>query len=57
VVRSVANLTRRDGQEFFKLAAELPLATEVTPFPLTQADQALEHLRHGELRGAAVLIP
>jgi propanol-preferring alcohol dehydrogenase len=54
-VRSVANLTRRDGEEFFRLVAELPLRVAVEPFPLEQANQALEALRLGRLRGAAVL--
>jgi alcohol dehydrogenase, propanol-preferring len=56
-VRSVANLTRRDGEEFLAIAREVPIRTEVTPFPLEDAGEALERLRAGELRGAAVLLP
>ena len=55
VVRSVANLTRRDGEEFLALAPEVPVATEVVPFPLGKANEALNALRAGEIRGAAVL--
>lgn len=54
---SVANLTRRDGREFMQLAAHVNLRPEVEPFPLQEADVALEKLRHGRLRGAAVLTP
>jgi propanol-preferring alcohol dehydrogenase len=57
VVRSVANLTRRDGEEFLALAPRVPVRTEVETFPLRQADEALRRLRDGELRGAAVLVP
>jgi alcohol dehydrogenase, propanol-preferring len=55
VVRSVANLTRRDGEEFLALAPTIPVRTEVETFPLEQANEALERLRSGALRGAAVL--
>lgn len=55
VVRSVANLTRRDGEEFFALAARVPVKAEVQTFPLEAADQALGQLRSGALTGAAVL--
>ena len=55
VLRSVANLTRRDGQEFLALAARVPIRTEVTPFPLEQANAALAALKNGTLTGAAVL--
>jgi alcohol dehydrogenase, propanol-preferring len=55
VVRSVANLTRRDGEEFLALAPRVPVRTEVTRFPLEEANGALEHLRRGEVRGAVVL--
>jgi propanol-preferring alcohol dehydrogenase len=55
VVRSVANLTRRDGEEFLGLAPRVPIRTEVTRFPLEKANEALEHLRRGEVRGAVVL--
>ncbi len=57
VVRSVANLTRADAEEFLRLAAETPIATSVTTFPLEQADAALAWLREGRLTGAAVLVP
>jgi propanol-preferring alcohol dehydrogenase len=52
---SVANLTRRDGEEFFALAAEIPLRISTTPYPLAQANRALDDLRAGRLHGAAVL--
>jgi propanol-preferring alcohol dehydrogenase len=55
VVRSVANLTRRDGEELLELAAKVPVKTEVEILPLEQANEALERLRRGELHGAAVL--
>ena len=57
VVRSVANLTRRDAEEFLALAPRVPVRTEVHTFPLEQANEALRRLREGELRGAAVLLP
>jgi propanol-preferring alcohol dehydrogenase len=56
-VRSVANLTRRDGEEFLALAARVPVRTTVRRFPLEQANEALATLRAGELEGAAVLVP
>jgi propanol-preferring alcohol dehydrogenase len=56
-VRSVANLTRRDGEALLALAPEIPLRTEVVPYPLARAGDALSDLRAGRLRGAAVLIP
>jgi propanol-preferring alcohol dehydrogenase len=55
VVRSVANLTRQDGEEFLRLAPEIPVQTEVHLYPLEQANQALDDLRHGRFSGAAVL--
>jgi alcohol dehydrogenase, propanol-preferring len=55
VIRSVANLTREDGREFLALAPQVPVRTEVQVFPLEQANEALERLRRGEIRGAAVL--
>jgi len=55
VVRSVANLTRRDGEEFLRLAPKVPVQTEVEPYPLDRANEALERLRAGKVRGAAVL--
>jgi propanol-preferring alcohol dehydrogenase len=57
VVRSVANLTRRDGEEFLRLAPQVPVRTEVQTFPLAAANEALSALREGRLRGAAVLVP
>ena len=56
VVRSVANLTRRDGEEFLALAPEVPVRTKATPFTLEEANEALKALRGGEIRGAAVLV-
>jgi propanol-preferring alcohol dehydrogenase len=56
VLRSVANLTRQDGQEFLALAPKIPVRTEIQTFPLLQANEALESLRHGRLHGAAVLV-
>jgi propanol-preferring alcohol dehydrogenase len=54
-VRSVANLTRRDGEEFLALAPQVPVRTEVEMFPLEQANEALDRLRRGQIRGSAVL--
>lgn len=56
VLRSVANLTRRDGEEFLTLAPKIPIQTEVTAFALTQANEALNALRTGKINGAAVLV-
>jgi propanol-preferring alcohol dehydrogenase len=55
VLRSVANLTRRDAEEFLALAPQVPVRTEVESFPLEQANEALSRLRAGDVRGAAVL--
>ncbi len=55
LVRSVANLTRQDGEEFLALAPQVPVRTSVTPFPLEQANEALQALREGRLQGAGVL--
>ncbi|HTR20364.1 MAG TPA: hypothetical protein VMH88_05850, partial [Gemmatimonadales bacterium] len=57
VVRSVANLTRRDGEEFLALAPRVPVRTDVETFPLEEANTALARLRAGAIRGAAVLVP
>ena len=57
VLRSVANLTRLDGEEFLRLVPEVPVRTEVESFPLDAANEALGRLRAGEVRGAAVLVP
>ncbi|OKH27106.1 zinc-dependent alcohol dehydrogenase family protein [Chroogloeocystis siderophila] len=56
VVRSVANLTRRDGEEFLTLAPQVPIHTEVNLFPLVKANDALDALRSGKINGAAVLV-
>jgi propanol-preferring alcohol dehydrogenase len=56
-VRSVANLTRADGEAFFRIASEVPLRVAVEALPLSQANEALARLREGRLRGAAVLVP
>ena len=55
VLGSVANLTRRDGEEFLALAPQVPVRTEVETFPLEQTNEALARLRRGEIRGAAVI--
>lgn len=55
VVRSVANLTRCDGEEFLELAPQVPVKTRPLPYPLEQANKALDDLRAGRLQGAAVL--
>jgi propanol-preferring alcohol dehydrogenase len=54
---SVANVTRRDGEEFLALAPKVPVRTEVTTLPLSEANEALSRLRGGQIRGAAVLVP
>ena len=54
-VRSVANLTRRDGEEFLALAPTVPVRTHVTEYPLERANEALDDLRHGRVTGSAVL--
>ena len=55
-VRSVANLTRRDGEEFIDIARRIPVHTTVVPFPLERANEALDAVRNGRLTGAAVLV-
>jgi propanol-preferring alcohol dehydrogenase len=57
VLRSVANLTRRDAAEFLALAPTVPVLSHVVPMPLAEANAALARLRSGELTGAAVLVP
>jgi alcohol dehydrogenase, propanol-preferring len=57
VLKSVANLTRADGDAFFRLVAELSLQTHVQTFSLADANEAIEALRNGSVTGAAVLIP
>jgi alcohol dehydrogenase, propanol-preferring len=56
-IRSVANLTRQDGEEFFRVAATLPLHIAVEPMPLSEANHGLSRLRDGLVRGAVVLVP
>jgi len=56
-IESVANLTREDGARFMETARSVPLKTEVTTYPLTQANAALDDLRHGRFSGVAVLVP
>jgi propanol-preferring alcohol dehydrogenase len=56
-VRSVANLTRQDGDEFLGLAPRIPVRTTTVPFRLDDANQALAQLREGRIEGAAVLVP
>jgi zinc-binding alcohol dehydrogenase family protein len=56
VITSVANLTRRDGEEFFEIAPHVPVQTKVETFPLEQANTALDRFRAGELKGTAVLV-
>jgi propanol-preferring alcohol dehydrogenase len=57
VVRSVANLTRQDGEEFLPLAAEIPVETRVHAYPLDEVNRALDDLREGRFEGAAVVVP
>ena len=54
-MRSVANLTRRDGEEFIPLAASVPVETSIQVYPLAEANRALDDMRHGRVRGTAVL--
>jgi propanol-preferring alcohol dehydrogenase len=56
-VRSVANLTREDGREFLELAPQVPVRTEIETLPLRRANEALERLRSGQVRGSLVLVP
>jgi alcohol dehydrogenase, propanol-preferring len=57
IIRSVANLTRQDGEEFLALAPTIPVRTTTQAYPLAQANEALDELREGRLTGAAVLVP
>ncbi|MDE2228098.1 MAG: zinc-dependent alcohol dehydrogenase family protein [Alphaproteobacteria bacterium] len=57
ILRSVANLTRRDGEEFLAIAPRVPVHTTTVRFPLAQANEALSQLREGRFEGAAVLVP
>ena len=54
-IRSVANLTRRDGEALLEIAPKVPVRTEVHPYPLAEANTALDDLTHGRFEGAAVL--
>lgn len=56
-IQSVANLTRRDGEESLALAPQVPVKTEITTYPLAQTNEALNDLRHGRFDGAAVILP
>jgi propanol-preferring alcohol dehydrogenase len=56
-LRSVANLTRKDGEEFFRLIHRVPLQIGVETLPLAEANHGLERLRAGLVRGAVVLLP
>jgi propanol-preferring alcohol dehydrogenase len=56
VITSVANLTRRDSEEFFEIAPSVPVQTETERFPLEQANVALDRFRAGELKDTAVLL-
>jgi alcohol dehydrogenase, propanol-preferring len=55
-IKSVANLTRKDGEDFLRLAAKIPVQTETESFPLLSANQAMDKLRNGDIKGAAVLV-
>ena len=56
-IKSVANLTRKDGEEFMKLASQIPIELSTTAFALKKANEALDAVRGGRIKGAAVLIP
>jgi len=56
-IRSVANLTRKDGEEFLALAPQVPIRTTISTYPLEQAEQALTDLRAGRFEGSAVIVP
>jgi len=55
VIRSVANNTRQDGEDFLRVAAEIPIHSQVTLFPLRDANRALNDLKNDRINGAAVL--
>jgi propanol-preferring alcohol dehydrogenase len=57
ILRSVANLTRRDGEELLSLAPRVPVRTTVEAFPLEDANEALAKLRAGDVEGALVIVP
>jgi propanol-preferring alcohol dehydrogenase len=54
-IRSVANLTRQDGEELLQIAPRVPIRVEAHPYPLADANRALDDLAHGRFEGAAVL--
>jgi propanol-preferring alcohol dehydrogenase len=54
-IRSVANNTRQDGEDFLRIATQIPIRTQVQEFPLSDANEVLNALKHGAIRGAAVL--
>ena len=56
VIRSVANNTRKDGEEFLKIAAQIPIHTQVQEFPLADANHALRRMKQSEIRASAVLM-
>ena len=56
IISSVANLTRRDGEEFFEITSRVPIRTHTETFALEEANTALDQFRTGELKGTAVLI-
>jgi len=56
-LKSVANLTRKDGEEFFAIVPQVGIVTQTVPYPLHRANDALSDLRNGRLQGAAVLVP
>jgi propanol-preferring alcohol dehydrogenase len=56
-LKSVANLTRQDGEDFFTIVPKVGIKTETTAYPLARANEALADLRAGRLQGAAVLVP
>jgi propanol-preferring alcohol dehydrogenase len=56
-IRSVANLTRTDAEEFLEPAPRVPVKTRTIPYPLANANEALEALREGRIEGAAVMVP
>lgn len=57
MLRSVANLTRDDGERFLKIVADTPVRTSIQSYRLEEANEALLALRHGKIKGAAVLVP
>ena len=56
IIRSVANLTRKDGEEFLKIAPKVPVKTQTQLYHLQEANEALNDLRNGNIHGAAVLV-